>query len=837
LRARRSHTNTMKHYTFLVLFIIIQVHSQSLEGNRVTIKLIGGYGTPNVALSVTDQLQSSVEQAFLDKYPDIRLNRGTIPVYIEGVDSHLLLSIAGGTAPNAIDFNLRESGTYIEKGFLYPLDEWINADITASEARGLGIFDENIMYRDELEKRVYPQLMDALYTTGRDGKKHFYFLPWHNEVRVLAINKLLFRAAGLDPMKDIPKTWDELWSIGKKLTNPEKNEYGFFGESPQNAYQSWAAAPFYLSMNPKRVIRDPQSREWRAAFNGSGVVTAADFWIQLITKEWIHPETGDVIRGIGEYGASVWIKWYRDEIGMVFLSSNDILMNYSEWLLSRSYDEVGIAPIPKAPNGKSVSELHTVSTGIMATTDDPKVLDAAWKYIRFKGGEEARKIAVDIYVENNYGKFIMPDLLTEYGYEEYVDEVPKEWVKAVEYSFANCVPVPFGKNTQHVYPMMSAPVEKALQEDLGQHPDREYRLSRLQEFYDDAVVIANEKMMEIIPEKEVKTRKLVAFIIATIIFIVFILLFVYIWKVFTPKFRAVEASQSHFKKFRMAYVLLMPAVLGVLVFNYYPLVRGALMAFQDYNILSGSQFIGLHNFALVFFDKYFWISILIAGYYTLLFILMVFFPPIILAILLSEIPVGKVFFRVVFYLPAIISGIVMMLMWKNFFNPTEDGLLNQFLAIFGLEPVRWLGEKSTAMISIIIPQAWAAMGPGCLIYLAALKTVPDDLYESVSIDGGGFFHRIWYVTIPIIKPLIFIQLIFAIISAFQATDTVLVMTAGGPDRATMVVGLEIFFNAYMFQRFGVATSMAWILGFMLMGFTVFQMRRLSKLTFTTAGDD
>ena len=175
-----------------------------------------------------------------------------------------------------------------------------------------------------------------------------------------------------------------------------------------------------------------------------------------------------------------------------------------------------------------------------------------------------------------------------------------------------------------------------------------------------------------------------------------------------------------------------------------------------------------------------------------------------------------------------------MLLWKNFFNPTENGLMNQLLGIFGIDPVWWLGEKSTVMLAIIIPQAWAQLGPGCLIYLAALKTVPDDLYESVAIDGGGFIERVRHVTLPIIKPLIWIQLIFALIAAFQAADTVLVMTGGGPDRATMVVGLEIFFNAFMFQRFGIATAMAWILGFILMGFTVYQMRRLSRLTFTTA---
>ena len=213
---------------------------------------------------------------------------------------------------------------------------------------------------------------------------------------------------------------------------------------------------------------------------------------------------------------------------------------------------------------------------------------------------------------------------------------------------------------------------------------------------------------------------------------------------------------------------------------------------------------------------------------------MVFLPPILLAVLLSEIPAGKIFFRIVYYLPAVISGIVMMLMWKNFFDPSPDGLLNQVIGLLGFEPRRWLGDKSTAMASIMIPQAWAGMGPGCLIYLAALKTVPEDLYEAAALDGGGFFRRLRYVAIPTIKPLILINLIFALIGAFQAADTVLVMTAGGPNGATNVIGLEIFFNAFMFQRFGVATAMAWMLGFLLIGFTVFQMKRLSRMTFITA---
>ena len=587
-------------------------------------------------------------------------------------------------------------------------------------------------------------------------------------------------------------------------------------------------------MDSRAVKRDPETGEWYASFNDEGAIRAADFWLKLVSAPWIHPVTGKKLRGIGLFNGENWSKWYRGEIGMILLTANDILMNYNTWMNTLNYDEVGIARIPASPLGKSTTELYLRLMGIISTTADAQVRDAAWKYIRFVGSNEGRRVSVDTYVQNNFARYVMPELLQEYGYGEYVDEVPAEWAEAVRYSFAHSVPDPHGKNTQHIYPMMSSPVLKAMNEDLGSNPDESYRLARLKELFDEAVVVANERMMGIIPPDQVFTRKLVAFIIASLIFIMFIILFIYIWRVFTPRRLEGSTARGHFRKFRFAYFLLTPAVLGVLVFNYYPLLRGALMAFQEYKVLGESEFIGLTNFALVFYDRAFWMSIVIAGYYTLLFILVVFIPPIFLAVLLTEIPLGKVALRVIYYLPAVISGIVMMLMWRIFFDPTADGILNQVLVFFGFEPLQWLGSKSTAMVSVMIPQGWAGIGPGCLIYLAALKTVPDELYEAVAIDGGGFFNRLRFVTLPSIRALIFIQLIFAVIGAFQASDAVLVMTAGGPDNATMTVGLEIFFNAYMFQRFGVATSMAWILGFLLMGLTMFQMRRLSRMTFTTA---
>ena len=150
------------------------------------------------------------------------------------------------------------------------------------------------------------------------------------------------------------------------------------------------------------------------------------------------------------------------------------------------------------------------------------------------------------------------------------------------------------------------------------------------------------------------------------------------------------------------------------------------------------------------------------------------------------------------------------------------------------EPFDWLGNSSTAMLACGVPMVWAGMGPGCLIYLAALKGIPDDFYEAADIDGATFIDKILFVVFPILKPLILINFIGVFIASwYGAPGRILAMTAGGAD--TEVAGLYIFYKAFMFLKFGPATAAAWVLAFLLIGFTVHQLRILSRLEFRTTG--
>jgi len=152
------------------------------------------------------------------------------------------------------------------------------------------------------------------------------------------------------------------------------------------------------------------------------------------------------------------------------------------------------------------------------------------------------------------------------------------------------------------------------------------------------------------------------------------------------------------------------------------------------------------------------------------------------------------------------------------------------------EPVRWLADSRTSMLACVLPMLWAGAGPGCLIYLAALKGVPDDLYEAAEIDGAGFADKILFVVVPVLRPLLTINFIGVFIGAWlHAGGHILAMTGGAA--GTEVAELHIFYKAFVFLQFGPATAMAWVLGSLLIGFTIQQLRMISRHEFRAAGED
>ena len=171
------------------------------------------------------------------------------------------------------------------------------------------------------------------------------------------------------------------------------------------------------------------------------------------------------------------------------------------------------------------------------------------------------------------------------------------------------------------------------------------------------------------------------------------------------------------------------------------------------------------------------------------------------------------------------------------YDPTENGMLNQLLATFGLEHRTWLQDPALAMVCCILPGVWAGAGISSLIYIAALQALPQDYYEAAAIDGAGFWGRVRHVLIPQLLPLMVINFVGAFIAAFQSIGSIFLLTFGGPGDATNVLSLAIWKEAYNNLRMGTATTMAWFLGVGLIAFTYLQFRILRRVEFRRAEEN
>jgi multiple sugar transport system permease protein len=146
----------------------------------------------------------------------------------------------------------------------------------------------------------------------------------------------------------------------------------------------------------------------------------------------------------------------------------------------------------------------------------------------------------------------------------------------------------------------------------------------------------------------------------------------------------------------------------------------------------------------------------------------------------------------------------------------------------------WLGNPTLAMFAVVLPGIWAGAGAGSILYLAALKNISTDRYEAADLDGANWMQKIRHITLPGLKPLILINLLGVFIAGFKAMENIFVLTQGGPLNATRTIGLEVWQNAFMFLKFGYATAAAWVMGSILVGFTLFQIKSLLKMRFSTA---
>ncbi len=801
-------------------------------------------------------------------------------IVVEGVESDLL-AIAGGLAADVLYINFRKSDNYIRNRFLYPLDDYL-ADLSP----------------EELEFRVHPRLWPVIRRKGPDGAVHVWALPYGGTLgTVLLYRKDLFDEFKV-PYPTAEWTWEDLISAAQRLTVPERGLYGI--HLVRGKHESYRWMPFLWSAGGQAMEYDETNDQWRCVFDTPAAAEALDFYTRLSTEPWTNAQ-GRLQRGYSSKDtADSYLKWTRGQIAMIIDYVGEKVFS------TMDPDLVGMAPLPKGPGGLRAGELNSRMMGLFSGIRDPAIRDAAWEFIRFYDSRAATAIRTRILVEGGLGRFVNPRYLRMFGYAAIEKMSPPGWADTFESAMATAQPEPYGRNSNYAYDLMTLPIQQAEQMALNDQLPAEpaARRAALQALLAVACRRANEEMMGTIAPADRRWRRILAAATLAIMVVTLTLLVRRIAAAFVPRGTARRGAWQ-FARHRWAYALLLPAVAAIALWQYLPLAQGSLMAFFDYRLLGPSTWVGLDNFGDMFFDAAWWRAVWNALRYSTLVLALTFLPPIILAVLLQEIPCGRILFRAVYYLPAVITGLVTMVLWKQFYDPGRDGLLNRivlhipagaflalgvllllgaglfarrlwvhglrpaaiaFLAGGGLllwtcaalaapalcpagesiaqwlahfprrllactpEPYRWLQDPDTSMLACVLPMVWAGMGPGCLIYLAALKNIPDEYYEAADMDGATFTDKILFIVFPMLKMLIIINFVGAFIGSwYAATGNILVMTGGAA--GTEVAGLHIWYKAFTFLKFGPATAMAWMLGFMLIGFTVYQLRILARVEF------
>ncbi len=209
---------------------------------------------------------------------------------------------------------------------------------------------------------------------------------------------------------------------------------------------------------------------------------------------------------------------------------------------------------------------------------------------------------------------------------------------------------------------------------------------------------------------------------------------------------------------REFYLYITPWLIGFLLFGAGPIISSFALSFTDWNLLSSPKWVGLGNFERMWTDRLVWIALYNTLYYGLGSVFLGVVVSFLLALLLNQKVYGQALFRTVFYLPSVVSGIAVALLWINIFNP-DFGLLNQVLRSVGIaNPPGWLVSPTWAMPALILMSVWGA-GGSMVIYLAGLQSIPEHLYEAAAIDGAGSWGKFWNITVPMMSPVIFFNLI------------------------------------------------------------------------------
>lgn len=279
-----------------------------------------------------------------------------------------------------------------------------------------------------------------------------------------------------------------------------------------------------------------------------------------------------------------------------------------------------------------------------------------------------------------------------------------------------------------------------------------------------------------------------------------------------------KISLKYFFKNNFGFVYILPWLIGFLLFKLYPFASSLYYSFTDFDLFRGISEFGFMNYNEIFTSDKIITALKVTFKYSFITVPLKLSAALFIAYILNFKIKGVNLFRTVYYIPSILGGsVAIAVLWKAVFR--DDGLINTALSFIGLDGPKWLSDPSYSLFIICLLRVWQ-FGSAMVIFLAALKGVPEDLYEAATIDGSNKFHQFFKITVPMITPVIFYNLVTQLCQAFQEFNGPYIITQGGPRNATTLISLLVYNSAFKSHQMGMASAMAWVMFIIVMTFTV-----------------
>ena len=710
---------------------------------------------------------------FEKENPDIKVNPVLVPQSY--VERKLILSIAGEVSPDVVRFYAHLGGNMMSKNALLPLDSFIEKDTD---------FNIDDFYPAALKQNEY--------------KGKIYGLPWILSPNALYYNKKLLKKAGYATP---PKTHRELLDCAIKLTEKDKDGnitklgYGDFLYNPNNF-------ALYLWQEGGELV-NPDTH--KASFNSPEGKKALDFMADFIKRE--AGETKNIQNFTSNFKGNVNDPFGKEVIAMKVDSP------YKVAIYKKNFPDLdfGITAIPYSKY--QASEIVGNSLIIPRTSKHAK---AAWKFIKF-ATEKAQMINV-CYA----GGRIPARKSAALDPKFYSDPVYRGFIDQLEYG--KSIPIVPGWNEA------SDALAREMEKFLVDGQSAEDTLKNGEAAVNDIIASADEDM---------SAYPLVNW--KNIIFTAIICLFVFliIWSVYTLKKAKTKQARKDAGTF---YLFLLPWIIGFLVLTLGSVIASFVISFTKWDILTPGHFVGWRNFTELFADPRFLKSVWVTLIYTVWAVPLSVIFGLFISVLLSKGIKGIAIFRALYYLPSVISGVATSILWINIFSPS--GLLNNFLNLHIVPWISkghfvwlsmsentdgWLIKPELVLPAFIIMSVWA-VGSSMIVYLAAIQGVPEAVYEAADIDGAGSGKQFFAITVPMISPAIFYQLITGIIFSLQMFTQAFILNSGtgGPQDSGLFYGLYLYNNAFQYLNLGKASAMAWMLFIVVMIVTFINFKLANK---------